>query len=672
MEWWQQSRAPVDVAPHTAEPHRISIDAVFDIETEEWENFVVGGIRWSDGEYRVFSPRHPHTESDMVDELLSIDGTVWSHAGGMFDMKWLLDHIARRGVRASVASAGARIVSIECGNATFCDSWALFPLKLKDLTAGASVSKDELRLPCRNADKMANGQFTFCGPDCEGYCSIRRDMPDSDFKRVCDYLELDCESLFRALVTMTEYATDNDLDLSRTVGSAAWRNVLRTLKTVGPCPYVDKLKGDMRDFQFARAGYFGGRVECYRYGKQTGHQYDVNSMYPWALSSLSVPVGNPYRVYGRDARNAYGKPGLWKATVTVPESFLPPLPYRFKKKSAESIAYPHGTMTGVWPLIELQHAESRGCHVEPLEGLVWDDSDTVFSDWISRLWKLRMNAPGPTDDLKGKKSPIGVWLKFYMNSLTGKFGSNPIHKRWDINPQSLRFCKCVCALCGKRANAHADDALAHEYESPRVCKCRPHVQVSERVFCYDTEKIDPCAHVEWSAYLTARSRVHLNTFQLHNDNGRDMIYSDTDSAFRLYRADHRDHGHHDMFRDGMGFTTGNELGTWEYAGAFTDSWFHAPKVYWYFTPDAKPSKQLVSRAKGIKLKKGQKPIPGEEYAKEAIRGFTSGTKAGVFFAREEIRRRISGKPNVGEWVGNRILMRDGRTRAPAMEEIDHE
>ena len=640
----------------------IAIDAVWDIEAESWDKFVVGGLLYCDGHYRQFSWKE---QTDMVDALLEIDGTVWAHFGGGYDMKWVLDILGPRGVKAKITHAGARIVSIRVGRTLFCDSFALAPMSLAKFTKGLANKKTRLDFPC------------VCGKECGGYCSIKRNMPGTMMRQLCKYLKDDCLALMAALENLQKYAAINKLDLGMTIGGSAWRNAKRTLE-------LDGAEWGSGDYSFARKAYFGGRVQLLRQGLiPRAWEYDVNSMYPWSLRSFELPIGSRSKVFGKDAQAAFhrGEPGIYSATVDVPTMHLPPLPYRYDK--ARAVAYPTGAFYGIWTAPELAYAKSLGVKVTILEGLVWESKRVIFKAWIDRLWSLRKGAPG------GKKSPIGEWLKLFMNSLTGKFGANPDHERLCMNPTEVKGCRCLCADCGKSARRCKCPLFRVER-----CKCNPWRQVSDYVWAQREWRIDECAHVHWAAYLTSQARVAWHKQAIADGvGGRSVIYGDTDSLFA------------DKERTG---NIGKDLGQWDCAGPLINFEGIAPKVYGFEclpgcerhmnqeTGELCPGGQITAKAKGMTLpKKGGKhtrpavfkcadkwritedgatcsdhpdlSCPGL-YSKEGVIGFKAGLRAPRFFFARKLTRKLRAR------TGDRILEkgelgRQGFTRAPRVGEL---
>jgi hypothetical protein len=602
----------------------IDVSAVFDIETEEWDKFVLGGYFDATGAYFDFDFRK---EDRLVDLILDTEGAVWAHFGGSFDLKWLLDHVAARGLTANVVAAGSRIVFATVGKTKLYDSWALCPVSLGNFTKGQGVAKQDLDLPCR------------CGIGCGGYCSIRRDMSPGRWKRLRQYLEADCKSLFAALASLREFAEQNDLDLGATIGGSAWRNARRSIGL----PKADLTRDEHK---IAREGYYGGRVQLIRPGITTrGFETDVASMYPWTLRTFELPTGSKQVVHGAEARRAHRsrRPGIYRARISIPEMHLPPLPFRYERETRT--AYPTGTIKGSWPLPELEHAESVGAAVVDVEqAIVWSRSEVLFTDWIDRLFAIRRKV--------GKKTPLGQFMKLYLNSLTGKLGTNPDRLSFAINPKQVFACK-----------VRGDCPTDGEEECGRCCdyhcmgKCGASIQYSKHVFARPVFHLDDCAHVQWSGYLTSQGRIALNRQQIARNGGEDMIYSDTDGIFSIYERL---------------LGAGSNIGEWEQAGGFRNFRGFAPKVYTYEHDPATCQRDhkgepcdggKTQRAKGIKLTPKSILEVGSSYPMVGIVGFRAGAALGRLFTKRSGSRKLSAQ------AGDRIVLADGKTRAPRAKEL---
>jgi len=615
-------------APHTVKRRRLKIDGVFDIECANWTDFVCGGyLRTADNAFFLYSN---HVSADpsndaqaMATALFCNGGTVWAHSGGTYDFKWLLDIAARRGYYVGISSAGARIVTAQIGKLSLRDSWALCPIKLEDLTQSQGVSKQKLDLPCN------------CGKDCGGYCSISRTMPLDQYKRLCEYLEADCRSLYEALLKLQDFADENDIDLSATVGSSAWRTIRRWLG-------VPNASMDAAEHAFVRRAYYGGRVLNALPGERFHfNEFDVSGMYPWAMKTVPMPVGD-YRIrYNEDARDCLmrGVAGVYDVLVDVPPMHLPPLPYRTPHRAA----YPTGKFRGTWALPELAFAITLGVKVcEVIQAITWNKTEVVFTHFVDEIFRLRSKA--------GKKTPMGTFLKFLMNAPYGKLGSSPDKERFFINPRTIVKCPGTepCRYdglkdCGKCCDHHC------------TRKCGAMAEHSDYVWSQYAYHLDECAHIEMAAYITSSARVEWLTQALSKNEGMNVIYGDTDSLQTF---------------DTLTRKIGSDCGEWEFKGASRRGVFIAPKTYFLEREEVcskcKKRHLVQARSKGLGAPCDAPIIVGKVYPSRGVVGLKMGARLGELFTAND---KVTDGRKAQYSTGDRLLLPDGTTRAPTIEEI---
>lgn len=454
---------------------------VYDIETEDWDQFVLGTVY--DGKETIVY----HDEESLVRRIVSTAGEVWAHNGGRYDHLWFLDAGRRLGLvsNARITLSGVGIVSIKVGKTTLLDSWRVFPMPLATLTNGAKRSLSDL---CT------------CPTNCGGYCAIRRDMPPHVRARVEEYAIADVVELWKALEDMARYALSIRIDIGWTVAGTAWRSAARELGL------PESPHRSTQSWAFARRGYYGGRDEILKTVSDHGERYDINQTYPAMLSFTPIPIGKPrIRWYG-DARSDWmrGRPGIYTARCKVPAgTFAPSLPLRSGRTGR--LVFPTGTFTGTWARPEIEHALTCGVEVlEWIDAMTWDRAEILFAPWVKRLFAARFKA--------GKKSREGIWIKAITNSMTGRLGTRCEVTGVTIDPQDIR--------------PHTDDCEDHF-----ACHCGAHLLVSRPeitppIYKTTALRIMSYAHPAWAAYLTAAARVAL-----HRKLDPTVVYCATDSRY---------------------------------------------------------------------------------------------------------------------------------------------
>lgn len=592
----------------------ITVDAVIDIECENWETFVMGGILRKNGVYRDYSW---HEEAEYVADVLDVVGNVYAHFGGGYDHKHLVDW-ARHSHDIELSLTGNRIIKGKVDTGTnLLDSYALFPMSLDKLTSVFEVKKEKLGLPC------------VCKAKCEGYCSIRRDMAPADFERTREYMRKDIHSLMLALTRFKDFAAIHGLDLGMTLGGSSYRNMRL------PPAELSKTEWD-----FIAQAKFGGRTQVFSH-KHYDRAYmpDVTSMYPTIMKHELFPSGRPERP--DDPMRAYqdGAAGFYTARVVVPPCEFPPLPVR----GPTGNAYPTGEFVGTWAYPELLNAQQSGVKVAILDAMTFE-VESPFGDWVDRLWAIR--------ELVGKDTTFGAWVKLYLNSPSGKFGMNPWRDSYILSDKiTPRACVCLCANCGGTPQCECGDVSdcwcgAPQPVSDGIWKIKEYVSHGDE----SQYAGDACCHLYWYCYITAYGRVMLHKAMRAMPPGT-VIYCDTDCMVTTVPATHLEYG------EKLGQWSPKDVSAFEAIG---------PKIYSYF--DNGKSK-LRAKAKGVTLHKAENgdPIPakpGDYFERESgIIGVSVGAKLGKLFKRATITRVVS------VTSGDRIRLDDMTTRAPTIEEV---
>lgn len=442
-----------------------SVDAVWDIECARWDQFLCGALWTRESGMETFT-----TPDGLADALMSLPqgAQAWAHAGGKYDVLWLLDFLAEKGEmpKAVVSTSGSSATSVKInGGPWLRDSARLVPMSLARAAkiAGPDRKKGDPGVPFEELPtKWVNNPI---------------------MRRVLDYCASDVELLRDILFAIANYSTEQGIELRGTIGGTAWATAMAWCE-------LDDAEWDAEIYNQVRPMYYGGRCEGARTQAERIWRYDRKSAYPASLME-PLPIGEPTVCDSAKARRAFaaGKAGAYDARVLVPQSLAAPLPIRHRNR----LAYPYGEVRGVWSHIELQHAVDCGSKVLDIHSaVVWSREKARLAPYASKCFALRDELP------EVQKKALGVWLKFLANSLTGKLGQSP---------------DCQVIVLG-------DYADSPEYSQ---------VGTSPWVWSRDTWRIPSCAMVHWAGTLTARARVELHQQILHA--GDSWVYSDTDSCF---------------------------------------------------------------------------------------------------------------------------------------------
>jgi hypothetical protein len=518
------------------------------------------------------------------------------------------------GIHAECAVAGSRVVTVRIGNLTLRDSYALAPLPLAKFAAfGGGAGK---------------GDFD--------HSQSHPDMSQDLWRDLETYLERDCRVLADSLRGFFATAHELEIELRPTIGACAFATAQRELGlSKEPLPPVI--------YHATRQAYYGGRCQVLRTEAPSGHRYDINSAYPFALATQSVPLGDPEYYSGADARRAYryGAEGAFTAAVHVPECHIPSLPVRTPNR----IAYPLGAFTGCWTGRELRYAESLGVQVEVLSAWAYAESHVLFGEFMEHFFSYRASV--------GKNTPQGLGIKLLINSLTGKFAQSPETETVHVAPDDDRVRVCPGGDCEESGACAADRPATRSGRPTQCCdhRCTGHCRrwnlLGRGVWSEPVYRIAPNARPIWAAYLTAATRVQLH--QMLTADGRGgttAVYCDTDSCYATHP---RAHGTPDV------------LGDWSYDGQFRDFRALAPKAYAYDSPDGDPKQACkgvpaLNRARFEQYAKGN-AVP----VRVGVSGLKTAARTGRLFARAEVARANRAD---GSWFGDRVKCKNSPLTRP--------
>lgn len=237
----------------------------------------------------------------------------------------------------------------------------------------------------------------------------KRSFSHDELEIIDSYCVRDAEIALKYMTTLQQQVLELGSELKDTLastGMALFRRSYLDSEYLTPYPYRN---------DFARLGYYGGRVEPFVVGEvQNCRYYDFTSLYPSVMVGHDYPNPNTLEgpIYGYGLREIMDYEGLSEVEIEVPFMPYPPLPYRYKGK----LYFPYGTLRGVYTHIELRYAMSLGCKVNKVyQSLISRNTVRPFDKFVQSLFTLRR-------ELKAKGDCRQLVLKIILNSLYGKFG----------------------------------------------------------------------------------------------------------------------------------------------------------------------------------------------------------------------------------------------------------
>ena len=475
----------IDLDLNEAGRGAFKLSGTLDIECADWDRFVLGVI------YDGHRPVVFYSGDEMIDELRRRGGVYYAHAGGVYDLLYVLERARARGISCQVDRSQHRVTRIVMGKLTLRDSYAIWPVPLDDICGAVGLPVPELPWSCT------------CGRACGGYCRIADKARDGE-PDLEDYCKADTIALYRGLEMLRDFATEHRIALKGTLGQTAWVNAQRELGV----PDSDM---PWHLWRRARLGDKGGRGAILRpHARGPGNQHDICNAYPAQLARAQLPVGACRELGDKHARYALAneRPGMYHATVHVPEdSFLPPLPWGH----GGILAYPTGEFTGTWTLPELGAALDRGVEILAVRGaLVWETTAPIFAELVQRWYEIRRAV--------GKKTPMGQWISRLAKALTGKFAERPNRSRVVFHPESIKVCT------GTGGCRHGCSGRCGAYEQ---------LDLFGHVWAIPYQRLGPSAYPQWSAYLRAQTRVQW--LEQAERMGPDLCMGNTDSLWHTSR-----------------------------------------------------------------------------------------------------------------------------------------
>lgn len=348
----------------------------FDIESNKWTRFEMLGA-FTGKEYRLF-----RRVGDFVAWLDNkrFDGwQFWAHNGGKFDFLFLYEALFNKAKDVRLIERGGRVIAcfiqFQRSKIQLCDSYALLPASLRDLTKSFDVEH-----------KKKSADF-------EKGVSIRS-------AKDRDYLANDCIGLYEVLEKFFSFDFIHNRKLS--IASQAldtWR-----YHFIGEKTTFSRIR--MED-SFRESFYSGGRCEVYQ-GMGQVNYYDVNSLYPFVMLS-PVPCGNMSEVR-RFHKNA---PGFYSVHIdSMPEFVISP----FLVKTQKGNYYVTGKGDYFLSSATLAYLQSEyGIRFKVNYGYVFSDAQPIFESYVRYFYELKEAHAKDRDALY-------YLAKFFMNSLYGKLG----------------------------------------------------------------------------------------------------------------------------------------------------------------------------------------------------------------------------------------------------------
>jgi hypothetical protein len=313
--------------------------------------------------------------------------------------------------------------------------------------------------------------------------------------------------------------------------------------------------GEMYDF--IKESYTGGHTDVYIPWGFNVLIYDVNSLYPYVMANLPMPVDNIKYFEGDITLIDPDAFGFFECEIITPKNLNRPLLQTKIKINNNNVTM---APLGKWKQIifseELNDYKKYGYKFKILRGYTFNKSN-IFEDYVNDLYSIKKNS--------SKNSSWYLISKLLMNSLYGKFGMNPnLPSHLIIDQSELEFYQnnkdniiidVTPLSLNKVIISLFNDSLTHNFK----------------------------VNISIASAITSYARIYMSKFL--GDPNLNIYYTDTDSIDVDKPLD-------DKF-------IGNELGQFKLEYKFIEVVFLPPKVYGGSYLDGNNLRE-ISKIKGYK------------------------------------------------------------------------
>lgn len=357
------------------------------------------------------------------------------------------------------------------------------------------------------------------------------------------YCELDCILLYKILVKFNEFIFKYfNLNINKfsTLPSLAFA-IFRC--NFMPEDKIPLLSGNM--FTDIRKSYTGGSVDVYKPHGQNLIGYDVNSLYPFIMKNLPMPVGEPIYFEGDiDILSSMSdKLGFFEVDITSPDDLKHPIiQTKLKTSAGYRTVSPLGNWTDWIFSEEMNNAKKFGYTFKIKRGYLFNKAN-IFNNYITTLYEIKKASH--------KDDPMYLISKLLMNSLYGRFGMEPIIETSLI------------------INDDEVESLIDDNTITDIIKLNDNKSLINLYSDSDKDLLNFSAlskdniNISFASAITAYARIEMSKFK--NNPEINLYYSDTDSIYV-------DKPLHPVF-------VGQEIGELKLENKFKEAVFLAPKVY---------------------------------------------------------------------------------------------
>jgi hypothetical protein len=408
---------------------------------------------------------------------------------------------------------------------------------------------------------------------------------------------------------------------------------------VSPTPIIDEI---------LRKGYFGGSVELYKPQLLNGFYYDVNSLYPFVMKTMDMPVGEGKFILIDREKNFKIETffGFLEIELYLEEGLLDKPILLIQDHNLGLIA-PFGSIRGVYFSEEIKYALKLGYTIKRVFTAIEFKRGNPFVQFIDELYRIRLNTP--------KNSALNTTVKTMMNASYGRWGMSSkktkigfANTKEEIAPnfENIYAVSSILKIGSKFMIQYTDEIDIKELEN--MLKLG---EIDRTLFNKHNSRSfknmsNSTSAVHIASSITSYARMYMHEFK--NDPKLDVYYSDTDSIFCQNKIDDK-------------FVSNTELGKFKLVDSVKRALFITGKCYAYINNED----HLEKRSKGVNSDKlsfedFEKLYRGESHTLERYRAFirnntnfTITEKKSSFKISGDLLKRNKVYSFKGEWINTK-------------------
>jgi hypothetical protein len=329
------------------------------------------------------------------------------------------------------------------------------------------------------------------------------------------YCKRDVEILLAFWEEWTKFLTNNNLgNIKYTISSQSMEAFKQRF-----CNNYIVLDDDMKNLEFERLGYYGGRTEIFHKGivRKPIYYYDVNSMYPHAMKANRFPI--EYKFSKDNPSIEYVKYMIDKGYLIMAECNIDTKLNLYPVKDNNTLLFPIGKFKTYLPTPEVLEAFTHD-DIVSFGHVSFYRGDFIFSDYVDFFYNKRL-------ELKKAGNKQEAMYKLFLNALYGKFGQ--MMDSWN-----------TCTVDDVKAidsNFNLGEWIMDNYKIPKIIlmgiDMTPKLRYIGEQLQISTEKEESnISFPAIAAHVTSYARLILaRVIKYCQDTNIKKYYCDTDSIF---------------------------------------------------------------------------------------------------------------------------------------------